>query len=101
MVDKEVMYITEVSVKTVEKDIKKAMSILKNKEDDFQELLDDFKKENVNIRNIGCNQIVRTSIHVLNLPINVVISELERIKFDLLSSVEHHVDSSPNRSYLG
>jgi hypothetical protein len=83
--EQEVMYITEVPLSIAEKDVKKAVSILKSKEMEFGELMDKLKKENVNIRSIGCSQIMRNVIHNLNLPINMVIAEIERIKFDLMN----------------
>ncbi len=99
--EKEGMCITDVPLSTIEKDGKKAIDILKSKEDDFKELMDKLNKENVNVRSIGCDQIVRRAIFSLNVPVNFVIAELERLKFDLLNANNPKVEGEPQRSYLG
>ena len=100
--EEQVMYVTEVPLSIIDKDGKKAIGILKNNEEGFKKLMDRLKKENVNIRYIGCSQIMRNTIQHLDLPINVIISELERIKFELLTPMSiSHVENVPKRSYLG
>ena len=101
--EQQVMYISEIPMSVREKDGKKVLSILKSKEYDFKNLMDKLNKENVNIRNIACNQIIRNVIHTLNLPVNIVVAELERLKFDLLQPIYFQQPSSneSKRSYLG
>ncbi|KKM62831.1 hypothetical protein LCGC14_1517670 [marine sediment metagenome] len=101
--EQEVLYLTEAPISKVEKDAKKALEILKSKENAFTQLMDKFKKENAYVRNMGCNQIIRTTIQNLNLPINMVIADLERIKFELLNINQNQINMNETKipSYLG
>lgn len=104
--EEEVLYFSEVPISKAEKDTKKAIEILKSKEKQFTQLIDKFKKENAYIRSIACNQIMRTTIQTLNLPINLVISELERIKHELLNVNQNKININETKtpstpSYLG
>lgn len=102
--EQEVMYITEVPLSVAAKDVKRAVNILKSKEMEFKELMDKLKKENVNIRSIGCSNIMRNTIQNLNIPINIVVAEIERIKNELLNPSNYGQQLKENKitpTYLG